>query len=87
MTKYYFAHPRFLVSKNALHYCLSVFFNVYFFIVFFDIMRDALPFSGILNALISGMRDMSLYLIVIYVLYTKKVSFWDVSPFSFAFIF
>lgn len=72
MTKYYFLQPNFFSSKKSLHYCLSVFFNIYFFIVFFDIMRDALPFPSIVNVLVSGVRDMSLYITVIYILTTKK---------------
>lgn len=72
MTKYFFIHENFLVSKKSVQYCLSVCFNLYFFIVFFDIMRDALPFPVVLNALISGIRDMSLYLMIIYILATGK---------------
>lgn len=72
MTKYFFVHENFLTSKKSLQYCLSLCFNLYFFIVFFDIMRDALPVPAVANVLISGIRDMSLYLIVIYILTTKK---------------
>lgn len=71
-TCYYFLDTYFLSSKKSLHYCLSVSFNVYLFILFFDIMRDALPFLSIVNVLVSGIRDISLYLTGIYILTTKK---------------
>lgn len=72
LTSYYFLDLCFLSSKKSLRYCLSVLFNVYFFIVFFDIMRDSLPFPSVVNVLVSGIRDISLYLTAIYILTTKK---------------
>ena len=72
MTKYFFLDRNFVTSPASTQYSLSVLFNVYFFLVFFDIMRDALPFPAILNVLVSGIRDMSLYLIVIYVFSSRK---------------
>ena len=72
MTKYFFLDKKFVNSPQSIQYCLSVLFNIYFFLVFFDIMRDALPFPSILNILVSGIRDVSLYLIVLYVFSTKK---------------
>lgn len=72
VSKYYFMRKKFFSNDLSIKYVLSLFFNLYLFIVFFDIMREALPVPGFANILISGMRDISLYLTVIYILVSRR---------------
>lgn len=73
VSKYFFLSENFISSPEySIKYWLSVFFNVYFIIVFWDVMRDALAFPSIIDLVVSGIRDISIYLVVIYILFSKK---------------
>lgn len=72
VSKYYFLKRNFFVDAISIKYILSIFFNLYFFILFFDVIRDSLPIPKIVNLLLSAMRDFSLYSLIIYVIVSKK---------------
>lgn len=73
ISKYFFLSKNFFSShKYSIKYFLSVFFNLYLIIVFLDVSREALPIPTIVNLIISGIRDFSIYSIVIYLLVTGK---------------
>ena len=73
VSKYFFLSKNFISSTEySVRYLLSIFFNIYFIIVFWDVMREALPFPSIVDLIISGISDISIYSIVIYVLLTKQ---------------
>lgn len=72
ISKYFFLHNRFFMDVISIKYVLSICFNIYLFILIFDVTREALPIPTIINIFLSAIRDFSLYIILIYILITKK---------------
>lgn len=72
LSKYFFLDKNFFSHSISIKYILSVFFNVYLFIVLFDVTRDGFYIPHIINLLVSALRDFSLYSILVYILISKK---------------
>ena len=72
LSKYYFLKKDFFSNDLSIKYLLSIFFNTYLFIVFFDVTRDSLAIPRVVNLLLSAIRDFSIYSLIIYIIVTKK---------------
>src|SRR5574344_1859870 len=81
LPKLYFLKRNFFSEEYSFKYLLSILFNVYLLILIFDITRDSIAIPKVVNIIISAIRDGALYLLVIYILSTKKscvISFFSI---------
>ena len=72
LSKFYFLKDDFFSQSISVRYVLSFFFNVYLFIVLFDVTRDGFYIPHIVNLLVSALRDVSIYSILIFILISKQ---------------
>lgn len=72
VSKYFFLESSFFSNTLSIKYALSVLFNLYMFIVLFDVTRDGFFLPHIVNLAMSAIRDVSIYSLIIYILVSKK---------------
>lgn len=72
MNKLYLFDRRLFTDRSGIDYILSIFVNLYLCIQLFDVSRNALLLPGSVHSLMGLTRDVSLYGVLIFLLFKKQ---------------